>query len=109
MGRQNNITASACAATARVSPTRCQHEHFAAHVAVGRLTKGQGAPVTAFSADITIRCAQCGANMRFLGLPHGSSHTVPTCSADGTELRAPIEVEIVPEVLGVPRGPVGHG
>lgn len=102
MAHQNDRTVSACAATVKVSPARCQHEHFAAHVGVGRLTKGQGGPVTSFTADITIRCAQCGARMRFLGVPHGSSYDVPTCSADGTELRAPIEVELVPEVLGVP-------
>lgn len=109
MGSKNSRTASACTAIVTSGPTRCRHENFAAHVGVGRLMREKGGPVEAFTADITIRCSQCGARMRFLGVPHGSSYAAPTCSADGTELRAPLEVEFVPEVLGVPRGPVGHG
>ena len=64
----------------------CLHEQFAANVAVNRLED-----VGLFSADITIRCAQCGEDFGFVGLEAGYSPTEPRVSIDGLTLIAPIE------------------
>jgi hypothetical protein len=69
----------------------CQHENFTASVKVGRLSKDDGGAVTGYTADVTVRCTQCGLPFRFIGLPAGSHHAEPRVSVDGTELRAPIE------------------
>ena len=70
---------------------RCQHENFRANVKVGRLCHEEGAPVTGYTADVTVSCAGCGLPFRFIGLSAGYHHSEPRVSADGTELRAPIE------------------
>lgn len=71
--------------------TKCQHQNFEAYANVARLSHDDGGPVTGYSADIGIRCADCGVPFRFNGLPAGASHVEPRVSVDGTELRAPIE------------------
>jgi len=71
-------------------PAICQHEHFAAHVEVNRLTDAEGGPVTGYAADITVRCAACGQPFEWIGVPGGLSPGQPMCSVDRTELRAPI-------------------
>lgn len=71
--------------------TTCEHENFKANVRVGRLTRGDDGPVTGYSADVTIACAQCGLPFRFIGLDAGNHFAEPRVSVDGTELRAPIE------------------
>lgn len=71
----------------------CDHMHFLAQVDVTRLTKEEGGPVTGYSADIHIKCEQCGEKFVFLGLPGGMAPNYPTVSFDGTELRAPIKPE----------------
>lgn len=70
---------------------QCVHMNFAANVSVGRLTKTEGAPVTGYSVNVTIKCAECGIAFRFIGLTAGNHFAEPRVSVDGTELRAPIE------------------
>lgn len=69
----------------------CPHDTFQVSANVGRLTKGDGGPVTGYTADITVRCTQCNLPFRFIGLPAGTHHSEPRVNLDGTELRAPIE------------------
>jgi hypothetical protein len=69
----------------------CEHKNFKANVAVGRLTAVEGGPVTGYSADVTVACADCGLPFRFIGLAAGNHYAEPRVSVDGTELRAPIE------------------
>ena len=80
----------------------CEHNSFAAHVDVHRLSHVDGGPITGYSAEIHIKCVECGLPFRFLGLPFGSHHAEPRLSADSTELRAPIEPAYAPELLGHP-------
>lgn len=68
--------------------TNCAHENFLAKVTVVRLQDSGR-----FSADVAIKCAECGEQFRFLGLQAGVSHEQPMVSIDGLELRAPIEPE----------------
>lgn len=71
--------------------TACAHLNFAANVKVGRLTNGDDGPVTGYTADVTVKCAECGLPFRFIGLGAGNHFAEPRVSIDGTELRAPIE------------------
>lgn len=68
----------------------CEHHEFSALVDVARLTDIDGGPVTGYSADLTIECADCHEPMCFRGLPLGLSQLGPTMSLDGTRLTAPI-------------------
>lgn len=70
---------------------RCEHINFKANVRVGRLTKTDEGPVTGYSADVTVACADCGLPFRFIGLDAGNHYAEPRVSIDGTELRAPLE------------------
>jgi hypothetical protein len=81
---------------------RCQHFKFEARVDVGRLSEKDGGPVTGYTADVRIKCAECGLPFRFIGAPFGYSRTEPMLSVDGLEMRAPIEPAHVPELLGEP-------
>ena len=81
---------------------RCQHAGFSVQANVTRLTDGDGGPVTGYTTDITVKCADCGLPFRWLGLPGGSHHSEPRVSADALELRAPIEPAHVPEIMGIP-------
>lgn len=81
---------------------RCEHMNFKADVRVGRLTDGDDGPVTGYSADVHINCADCGLPFRFMGLPFGSHPSEPRLSADSVELRAPIEPAYTTEILGHP-------
>jgi len=58
----------------------CPHEHFNAHVSVNRLSDSGR-----FSADIRIKCIDCGEPFRFLGLPAGVDLNGASVSIDGTE------------------------
>jgi hypothetical protein len=69
----------------------CAHENFRANVAIGRLSREEGGPITGFTADVTVNCAECGLPFRFIGVAAGSHYSEPRVSIDGTELRAPIE------------------
>lgn len=65
--------------------SQCKHENFDAHVRVNRLTDSGR-----FSADIGIKCRECGVPFRFLGLPAGLDLNGAAVSADGTEARLAI-------------------
>lgn len=80
----------------------CEHLNFEASVRVGRLTETEGGPVTGYTADVGIVCADCRLPFRFVGLPAGLLRDAPTVSADALELRAPLEPAYVAEILGVP-------
>lgn len=69
----------------------CPHEDFEAAVEVSRLTRSDDDPtVIGYSADITVRCAQCGEKFRWTGLQAGLSPAHPMCSIDETVLLAPL-------------------
>lgn len=76
---------------AGVAMPTCEHLNFGADCRVGRLTDKEGGAVTGYTIDVKVKCKECGLPFRFLGLPHGYSFVEPSVSADGTELRAPIE------------------
>ena len=69
----------------------CEHESFRGDFKIARLSHEKDSPIDGYSADITIKCTQCGLPFRFKGVPLGVSQTGPTVSIDGTELRCPIE------------------
>ena len=69
----------------------CAHMQFMADVRVGRLTEADEGTVKGFTADVRIRCVDCGTPFTFRGLPMGSSPDRPTVSADGEEARMPIQ------------------
>jgi hypothetical protein len=68
----------------------CAHEHFQCVARVGRLSEVDGGPITGYTADITICCADCGLPFEFLGMEPGSSPVAPRCSIDAAEARLPI-------------------
>lgn len=82
--------------------TTCKHEHFTASVNVGRLSHKDNGPIKGYTAEVQIKCAQCGLPFRFVGLECGSSQVAPKVSANAQELRAPIEPAYAQEILGIP-------
>lgn len=81
---------------------KCEHENFQATVAIGRLTKEEDGPVTHYSAEITVKCADCGLELEWQGTPIGSSPYHPMVSADLKELRAPMMPPGEQVPLGLP-------
>lgn len=74
---------------------------FAATVEVHRMQEDEHAPLTGFTADVTIRCAECDEPFRFIGsMPSGLSPREPSASVDRTELRLPIAPISAPEGWG---------
>lgn len=74
-----------------VDPDRaCPHADFTAEIGVTPLTAVEDGPVTGYTTEIRIRCADCGEPFRWVGVPAGLSTARPMCSPDETELRAPI-------------------
>ena len=69
----------------------CRHENFRCDAHIGRLSETEGGPITGYTAGITVECADCGLQFRFIGVPAGNHHSEPRVSVDGKELRAPIE------------------
>ena len=82
--------------------TDCVHMNFSAVDRVARLTDGDNGPVTGYTMDVRVKCADCGLPFRFMGLPFGSHYSEPRLSADSEELRAPIEPAYTKEILGMP-------
>jgi hypothetical protein len=80
----------------------CEHLNFKATVNVSRLTDRAGTRVIGYTSDTSICCAECEQPFEFIGLPCGVSATQPMVSADGLELRAPIQP------MAQPRGPNLH-
>lgn len=79
----------------------CNHEDFAAEVDVTRLSDSGR-----LTADVRIKCAQCGLPMRFIGLPAGVDLNGAATSADGTEGRFAIapKGEVLTVIDGAPSG-----
>jgi hypothetical protein len=77
---------------------KCPHNKFDCNVQVNRLED-----IGRFSADVTIRCEDCGTPMKFLGLPLGLDLNSAAVSFDGTEARLAIapKGEVVPPINGV--------
>lgn len=69
--------------------SKCEHRQFQAAVQVARLTDERG-NLKRFSADVTIRCSECGTRFQFQGMPAGFHPDHPCVSADGLEARMPI-------------------
>lgn len=68
----------------------CGHHRFESAVTVLRLTDGPGFNLIGFSAEVRVRCGDCGREFEWIGVPYGSSPMQPTASVDMQELRAPI-------------------
>lgn len=63
----------------------CEHTSFDCCVNVNRIED-----IGRFSADVTIRCMDCGTPFRFIGLPAGLDLNGASVSVDGTEARLAI-------------------
>lgn len=69
----------------------CEHLNFTGDIRINRLSHEEGGPIDGYSADVAVRCADCGLPFRFIGIPAGNHFAEPRVSVDGLELRAPIE------------------
>jgi hypothetical protein len=74
----------------------CKHENFRIDVNVGRIIASKERPMEMvsmdeepayYSADLRIKCMDCGEPFEWVGLPNGFSPYQPTVSIDGQELR----------------------
>lgn len=61
--------------------------NFIAHVDTGRITKGEGGPVTHFTVELRVQCSECGIPLQFVGMPAGIDTHGPTVSVDALEAR----------------------
>lgn len=68
----------------------CEHLNFGATVSVGRISDEDGGRIKAYTADVQIRCADCGEAFIFLGMECGSAPNKPMVSVLGEEARLPI-------------------
>ena len=75
----------------------CQHEEFISTVTVNRLDD-----IGRFSADVNIKCNQCGLPFRFIGLPAGVDLNGAAVNGDATEARLAIapKGEVIPPIEG---------
>lgn len=79
----------------------CKHHEFASQVIVTRVTRSSSdLTVIAYRADVQVRCKECTEPFRFVGVPVGYTPMHPTVSADGLELRVPIEPIYDPQEAG---------
>lgn len=74
----------------------CLHGRFSATVNVFRLQKGvvEAHPenrADSFTADVYIKCDECGESFEFIGPPCGMSFREASVSIDRLELRIPIQ------------------
>jgi|SRR6516225_1265828 len=89
----------------------CPHEDFAASVEVNRITRSDDDPtVVGYSAEITVRCDQCGEPFRWTGVRAGLSPKEPMCNVDETVLIAPLRpASADPDFgLGIPGYSIGY-
>ena len=70
-------------------PSEC--DHAARHEAFLDVTKFDDRPGEGL-VEIRVRCADCGAPYRFVGVRAGVSLREPSVSVSATELRAPIQL-----------------
>lgn len=75
----------------------CKHENFDASVAVNRLED-----CGRLTADVRIKCRDCGVPMRFIGLPAGVDLNGAAVSIEATEARLAIapQDEVIPKLEG---------
>lgn len=67
---------------------QCSHENFEAMVNVSRILADETTKAPhRWQADITIKCADCGLPMRFIGLPAGLDLNGAAVSVNGEEGR----------------------
>lgn len=66
----------------------CSHAAFEGELEVNRLVRDS--EVVAYVVDVRVRCRDCGEPFRWSGVQAGMSPARPMCSADETELHAPI-------------------
>ncbi len=85
-----------------MTDTKCLHLNFLTEAGIHRLMDREDGPVTGYTADIRIKCTDCGLPFRFLGFAAGSHFAEPRVSADALTLRAPLEPAYVTEILGQP-------
>jgi hypothetical protein len=86
-------------------PATCRHEQHESAVRIHHFVD-----TGRWNAEIQIRCLQCKAPFRFLGIAAGLSWEGPTCSVEGEELRIPIEPAPAPRLVSpVPRQPMPPG
>lgn len=45
----------------------CDHEEFFIEGNIGRLSHDPGGPITSYTAEIKIKCTQCGLPLRWIG------------------------------------------
>ncbi len=69
----------------------CEHMNFKTTCKVIRLTDVEGGPVTGYTAEIRIFCADCRMPFQFLGTDIGYSDQIPKTNFAGSELRIPIK------------------
>lgn len=81
----------------------CLHESFDAEVTVNRLPEEEGGPIKNYSADVRVKCHDCGLPFRFMGLPYGLDLRGAAVSVNGEEARLAIapQGEVVNAVEGV--------
>ena len=71
---------------------RCAHPQFDSQVGIGRLTDVEGGPVTHYTAEIRVHCADCKLPFEWIGPPLGViDANAPVVGLDRLELRIPIE------------------
>jgi hypothetical protein len=69
----------------------CKHEKFTAQVDVFRVCDEEGGPVTRYTTDITVHCAECLCPFEFIGPGCGASPSEPMVDVERVTLRAPIK------------------
>ena len=76
---------------------KCEHHNFECEVTVNRLED-----IRRFSADVRVKCADCGTPFRFIGLPAGLDMNGASVSVDATEARLAIapKGEVLSEIEG---------
>ena len=80
-------------------------------VEVNRITRSDDDPtVVGYSAEITVRCDQCGEPFRWTGVRAGLSPKEPMCNVDETVLIAPLRpASADPDFgLGIPGYSIGY-
>lgn len=68
--------------------SKCEHMNFRSDVKIIRLTDDD--QVTGYSANIKIKCTECGTPFHFIGVAGGFSPHKPMVGFGGETLRAPI-------------------
>lgn len=72
----------------------CEHDNFHADVDVHRLTRDEDlVEIEGYTADVRIRCTDCGEHFVFIGAPVGIDPTKPTMGITGREGHLPIRPE----------------